>query len=736
MTPLNPATNLAARMGRWSAEHRKLAIFGWLAFVAAAFVLGGAVGTKELTDADSTAGESSRAERIIEQAGFPPSADEVVFVQSRTHTASSAAFRVAVTDAARAVSRLDGVRNVRTPYTPGNEALISRDGRSAVVAYEVSRRGAAIEQLREAVARVQASHPGLVVEPFGDLTAEAALEETLEEDFQRAELFSIPITLGILIVAFGALVAAGIPLLLGLSAVMAALGVLAIPSQAFPVDDAASSVILLIGLAVGVDYSLFYLKREREERAAGRNQRAAIEAAAATSGRAIVISGLTVIIALAGMFLTGNGVFVSIAIGTILVVAIAVAGSLTVLPALLSWLGDRVERGRVPCLRGRNGRNGESRLWGAVLERVLRRPVVSLALAGGTLVVMAAPTLGLRTVLPEYAGMPRDLPEVRTYERIQAAFPGGPEPAVVAVEADDVTALPVRRAIAELRKRALASGRMQEPIQVEVNPDRTVALVSVPLAGEGTDAESYRALETLREDVVPVTLGGLEGVEAAVTGETATSKDFDDLLRERTPLVFAFVLFLAFGLLLVAFRSIVIAAKAIALNLLSVGAAYGILVAVFQWGWGESLLDFESTGGIVSWLPLFLFVILFGLSMDYHVFILSRIREAYDRGLATEDAVAHGIRTTAGVVTSAAVVMVAVFAVFATLSTVEMKQVGVGLATAILIDATVVRGVLLPAAMKLLGDWNWYLPRWLEWLPRVGREDEAPEAAPALTTGT
>ena len=323
---------------------------------------------------------------------------------------------------------------------------------------------------------------------------------------------------------------------------------------------------------------------------------------------------------------------------------------------------------------------------------------------------------------------------MQTYDRIQAAFPGGPLPATVAVEADDVTAPEVQAAIRDLRTEALATGRMADPIDVQVSPNRRVATISVPLAGKGTDEASYAALDALRDDVIPSTLGRVDGVEAAVTGETAVSRDFNDLMGQRMPIVMAFVLALAFGLLLVAFRSVVIAAKAIVLNLLSVAAAYGLLVAVFQWGWGESLLGFDSTGSITAWLPLFMFVILFGLSMDYHVFILSRIREAYDRGLSTEDAVAHGIRTTAGVVTAAATVMVAVFAIFVTLSTVDMKQIGFGLAAAILIDATIVRAVLLPATMKLLGDWNWYLPNWLGWLPQLEHEasaGRAPREAPA-----
>jgi RND superfamily putative drug exporter len=402
---------------------------------------------------------------------------------------------------------------------------------------------------------------------------------------------------------------------------------------------------------------------------------------------------------------------------------------------MLSWVGDRVEKGRIPFLHRLRRDRGESRVWGAILDRVLRRPALAAAASAGLLVVLAAPTLKLDTALTGVADLPRDIPVMQTYDRIQAAFPGGPLPAVVAVEADDVSAPAVQSGLRDLRERAIETGLMSDPITVQSNRNGTVALVSVPLAGEGTDDLSNQALVALREDVIPATIGSVGGVEAAVTGETAVSRDFDDLMKQRVPLVMGFVLLFAFALLLVAFRSVVIAAKAIVLNLLSVAAAYGLMVAVFQWGWGENVLGFDSTGAITSWLPLFMFVILFGLSMDYHVFILSRIREAFDRGLSTEDAVTHGIKTTAGVVTAAAVVMVAVFGIFVTLSTVEMKQVGFGLAAAILIDATIVRAVLLPAAMKLLGDWNWYLPRWLEWLPRLEHEatpEKAPETAPAL----
>jgi RND superfamily putative drug exporter len=669
---------------------------------------------------------------MIAAAGLADTAGESVLVASDSHAAGDPAFRAVLADVERSVSAQEGVTSVGPP-------LVSTDGRAALVRFEVSDAGeqaaALVGPMLDAVAAVERRHPDFRVEQFGAASMERAVEETIGDDFTRAEYTALPITLGILLVVFGALVAAGIPLLVGVSAVLAAIGLLSLPGQLLAIDEAANIIVLLIGLAVGVDYSLFYLKREREERAAGRSNEAALEIAAATSGRAVLVSGLTVIAALTGMLLGGSAIWTSVAIGTILVVAIAVAGSLTVLPATLAALGDRIEKGRLPFLSRLRG-NGDSRLWGGIVDRVLRRPALSAALAGGLLLVLAAPALTMRTAELGVEALPRSLPIMQTYDRIQEAFPGGPRPAVVAIDRGDASAGAVRDGIARLREEAVATGLMAEPIAVRNSRDGRLALVAVPLAGNGSDAESARALDALRGDVLPRTVGAIPGVEAAVTGPTAVSEDFKALMARRTPLAIGLVLVLAFVLLLVAFRSLVVAAQAVLLNLLSVAAAYGLLVAVFQWGWGERLLGFESPGAIVSGLPLFLFVVLFGLSMDYHVFILSRVREAYDRGLSTEDAVAQGIRTTAGVVSAAAFVMVAVFSIFVTLSTVDIKQFGFGLAAAILVDATIVRAVLLPATMTLAGERSWYLPSRLEWLPRLEHErsgrsplDEAAEAA-------
>jgi uncharacterized membrane protein YdfJ with MMPL/SSD domain len=735
MTPLGKSQNLAARMGRWSADHWKTATLGWLAFVLVAFALGGMAGTKTIDPNTPGPRESGHMDRILDE-GFKRPADESVLVQSRSLSAPDPAFASAVEDVVARLSTIEVVQNVRSPLDEANAGQISESGHAALVEFEI--RGAAdeaaekIDPVLDQVAAAQKAHPELFIGEFGDASAAKAVETAFADDLGKAGELSLPITLVILVVAFGALVAAGIPLVLALTAVIATFGLVAVTSQAVPVATQAGALVLLIGLAVGVDYSLFYLRRAREERAAGRSTRAAIEVAAATSGRAVLISGLTVMTAMAGMFLTGDRVFASFAMATIAVVAIAMLGSLTVLPALLSRLGDKVDRGRIP-LAGRRRRDSEGRIWGAIISRVLRRPVVSVVLAGGLLVALAVPALQLRMAQPGPDTFPKSLRAVQTYERMQDAFPGTALPATVVVEAPDVNAPLVQAAIERLKERALESGRMHEPIRVAVNEAGTVASISVPIEGKGADAESNASLAVLRDEIVPNTVGALPDAEAGVTGLTAEWKDSSDEMKSNLPLVVGFVLVFAFALMLVAFRSPVIAAKAIVLNLLSVGAAYGVLVLVFQHGYGKGLLGFSSTAGIDPVVPLLLFVILFGLSMDYHVFLLSRIREAVQRGASTDDAVAVGIRSTAGVVTAAAIVMVAVFAVFAALSMLIFKQFGVGLATAVLIDATIVRGVLLPASMKLLGDWNWYLPSWLEWLPRfdVSEGDAPSEAQPA-----
>jgi uncharacterized membrane protein YdfJ with MMPL/SSD domain len=729
-------SNLAARMGRWSAGHWKTATFGWLTLIVVAFAVGGQVGTKNVDPNTAGPGESGRMDRILD-AGFKLPANESVLIQSGSVRASAPAFDSAVEDVVARVSKVAAVQNVRSPLDQANAGQIAKDRRSALVEFEIrgdkDKAGDKIDPVLETVAAAQRAHPGLFIGEFGDASSRKAIDTAFADDLKNAGVFSLPLTLIILVVAFGALVAAGIPLLLGLTGVFATFGLVALPSHLLPIAPEAFAVVLLVGLAVGVDYSMFYLRREREERAAGRSERAALEAAAATSGRSVLISGLTVMAAMAGMFLTGDATFASFGLATIIVVAVAMLGSLTVLPALLSKLGDRVDRLHVPLVGRLRRDGGEGRIWGAIIDGVLRRPLLSAILAGGLLLALAAPALQLRMATPGPDTFPQSLDVVKTYNRMQQAFPGTALPANVVVKAPNLNAPAMRNAIDDLERRALASGRMHEPITVDTNSNGTVANITVPIDGKGTDAVSHAALAELREGIVPETVGAVRNTEAGVTGLTAEWKDTQDQMKSKLPLVVGFVLLFAFSLMLVAFRSIVVAIKAIVLNLLSVAAAFGVLVLVFQHGFGKSLLDFSSTAGIAPVVPLLLFVILFGLSMDYHVFIISRIRETFDRGASMDDAIAHGIKSTAGVVTSAAIVMVAVFSIFATLSMLMFKQFGVGLAAAILIDATIVRGVLLPATMKLLGERNWYLPRWLEWLPRLEHEEPStsPEPTPA-----
>ena len=737
MSPLQRSNNIAARMGRWSATHRKKAIFGWLAFVVLSVAIGAFVGTKQIDQNNSNVGEAHRADQMLLDAGFQIDPQtEFVLIQSKTRTFDDAAFKSVVQDTIVAVQPHRAVfTNLKSPLDPRNRTQVSNDGHTALVEFTMKGTDEEAKKVIDPVVKatdgVQAKHPDFYVSEAGSISTGKALDKLFNSQLASAGERSIPLTLLILVLVFGAVVAAGIPLLLALTAVFATIGLLALPSHLISMDPNISAVVLLVGLAVGVDYSLFYLKREREERAAGRSAEAALEAAAATSGRSVLISGVTVMIAMAGMFFSGDKGFMSFAVATMTVVAIAMLGSLTVLPAVLSKLGDKVEKGRIPFIgRLRRKDGGDNRVWSAILTPALRRPLISAVIAGAALVALASPVLGVHTAISGLDSLPNSTKEVRAIHAVQDAFPGGPQPAIVVVKAKDVSTPAVRHAITGLKREALASGQMLTPIEVTRNADNTVARITIPLVGKGTDAKSNAALASLRDRIVPSTVGKVDGAEYAVTGITAASHDFNSKMKGALPYVFGFVLAFAFLLLLVSFRSVVIAAKAIVLNLLSVGAAYGVLVLVFQKGWGEGILGFKSNGGIASWLPLFMFVILFGLSMDYHVFILSRIREAYDRGMKTEDAVEHGIKTTAGVVTSAAIVMVGAFAIFATMPILDMKEMGIGLAAAVLIDATIVRAVLLPATMRLLGDWNWYLPKWLEWLPRLEHETRAPEAAP------
>jgi uncharacterized membrane protein YdfJ with MMPL/SSD domain len=719
------AMNIAGRMGHWSATHWKTAVFGWLGCILLLFVAGNMlIGMNQIQIDDAGVGQSHKADQILKNA-FPERnpQDELVLVQSSSRTVADPEFRAAVDDVLGSVRGSPAIKNLDSPYARGNASLISDDRHAAMVTWEMrGDKDTAKDRIDGFLAKTEAvadRHPGFYIGEAGAVSSEKALDEMFTDQLKLAGERSIPITIAVLLVVLGTLVAVGVPILLALSGVIATIGLVAISSHLIPADSNVSAVILLIGLAVGVDYSLFYIKREREERARGKSYEDALASAAATSGRAILISGFTVLVAMAGMFFAGDKTYLSFAIATMTVVAVAILGSLTVLPALLAKLGPKVEKGRIPIVHRFRNDAGGSRLWKGVLTPALKHPVASVVVAGGFLVLLALPAFRMHTAQSGFDALPKSAATVETIQRTQDAFSEGDvNPAIVAVKAN-TDSPQTKQALADLEKKAVASGHANEPIDVEVSASHDVARVTMPLAGNGVDGRSNEALDALRNDFLPATVGRVPGATYAVTGITAQSVDQNSLLKSKAPIVFAFVLTFAFGLLLVAFRSIVIALKAIVLNLLSVGAAYGLLIIIFQFGWGESLFNFNSNGGIAYWLPIFLFVILFGLSMDYHVFILSRVREAYDRGATTEEAIEQGITSTAGVVTSAALVMVGVFAVFALMPILDMKEMGIGLAAAVLIDATIVRAVLLPASMKLLGDWNWYLPSWLEWLPRL-----------------
>jgi len=705
--------NLAGRAGRWSASRWKRTTLAWFALTIAAMALGSQIGLNKIGDSHSGSGETARAQALLDRAHFVAPAGEIVLVQARLpgQRYGQQAFTSAIASLVQTLSRAPNVVGVRSPLERGPLGLVSKDGRSALVEFDITgNRDTAQDRVQpalDAVAATQKGNPSYRIEEFGMASANHELGHVVKQDFTRAEFTSLPLTLLILLVAFGALVAAAILVLLAFTAVLGSIGLYVLLSQVYPSPDFVDSVILMMGMAVGVDYSLFYLQREREERRRGSEPHASLLTAASTSGQAVLVSGATVLIAMAGLLFAGNTIFTSMGIGTMVVVFVAMVGSVTVLPSLLRGFGDRVDRGRIPFTRKRGG---ESAAWRAILRPALRRPALAALLAAGALLGAASPVLSMHTKLPSFTDLPRNLAIVRTYDRIVTAFPGSPAPAEIVVRSRDVTSKQAGDRIRALERRALASGVMHRPITVQYSHDRTTADIAMPLAGSGDDGTSFRALHLLRAELLPQTLGTLPDATYAVTGVTAATHDFNVLMKQRLPVVFAFVLALAFVLLLITFRSVVVPLTAICLNLLSVGAAYGLLVLVFQHHWAEGLLGFNSNGGITSWLPMFLFVVLFGLSMDYHVFIVSRIKELVDQGVPTDEAVERGIVRTAPAVTSAALVMVAVFGIFASLSLLQFKQLGFGLAVAIAVDATIVRAVLLPATMKLLGPWNWYLP--------------------------
>jgi RND superfamily putative drug exporter len=715
---------IAARLGGWSSRHRKTAIIGWLLFVVVSAAVGGRAGLQEATVAEVDVGDSARAQRILEDNHIEEPAVELVMVTGR----NAGDWQTAAADL---TDRLKGVEVVRDLGAP----LPSEDDKSALVTFGIKgdkyKADGRMRPVLAAVAAVEKAHGDVTVHEFGDGSANKWLNDMLADDFEKAEWTAVPLALGILLVAFGALVAALLPVALAMTAFVAANGLLALLSYKMHMFQTTSSVMLLMGLAVGIDYCLFYIRRERDERAAGRDSETALRIAAATSGRAVLISGVTVMVAMAGMFLSGLLIFKGFAAATILVVFIAMLGSVTILPALMSWLGDRIHKGKVPFLGGRKGKpRAGGGLSGSLLRPVLAAPALFAVLGIAAMVLLAAPARDMKTEqLPLQKQMPVDAPLRLDYERITATFPGGPAPATVVVRATDIGSAPVRAALADFEAKAKASPDFGKAVQVDVFAQANVAKIHVPLAGNGSDDRSKKALEQLRDTLVPQTLSPV-ATKVYVTGELASSEDFNDKLKSGMVPVFGFIVAVTFLIMLICFRSLPIALLSIFLNLLSVVAAYGAMTRVFQDGWQAERLHTEPAGAIEAWMPLFVLVVLFGLSMDYHVFVVSRIREAHDRGVSTKEAIREGIRATAGAVTGAATIMAALFAVFATLSMQDMKQMGVGLAVAVLLDATIIRMILLPSMMMLLGEKNWYMPRWLRWLPHLSHSVPAELAGP------
>ncbi|WP_109509924.1 MMPL family transporter [Nocardioides speluncae] len=690
------------RTARWSAIHPWKAILAWLAFVLIAAGLAVAVPSNQVDDEDYRLGESGRADAMVHEAGLDEPDAENVLIASADGELDQAAAESAAAAITDGMKKVDGVTAVAEPqWSPDKSALL--------ISIQLAKDHEETKELLAVTKDVQGEYDGLTIKQAGDLTLDEAINDQVAEDLHSAEIISLPITLLLMLLAFGALIAAGIPVLLAATSVAATMGLLAPLSHLVPSEPTVGSMIVLIGMAVGVDYSLFYLKREREEREAGRSTLDAVEIAAATSGHSILVSGGAVIASMAGLYLLTDVTFNSLATGAIMVVAVAVLGSITVLPALLAKLGRWVDRPRLPLLWRVNRRIGRGGIAGRVLAPVVRRPGVALLLSSIVMVLLAVPALGMKTHSGNLETLPDSIPEVQTYATISEKFPSEGTSLDVVARGDQDE---VKAALESLNAEALKSKHFEdlgvEPITT--SEDGGTAVLQLAMPYDESDGKVDDAIEELRDDLVPAAFAGVGG-EHAVGGGAVESYDWVKKEQEKLPLVIGFVLLLTLLMMAVSFKSIPVALVSTVLNLGSVGVAFGILTLVFQHGWFAGQLDFTSPGFVIDWIPLFVMVVLVGLSMDYHVFVLSRVREHLGRGLPAKLAVEQGVKDTAGVVTSAAAVMVSVFAIFATLSMMEMKMMGVGLSAAILIDATLIRLVMLPAILVLMGDKAWWPSR-------------------------
>jgi RND superfamily putative drug exporter len=720
--------SLSVRVARWSARHPWRAIVGWLVFVALCLGVGSAVGTNSAKTADYRVGEAGRAEALAAEAHLERRAAEQVLISSRSGGAlDQGAARAAADDLTERMRRLPEVASVADP-------LLSEDRRVLMV--EVALKGEErdakdkVDALVAQTSAVQKEHPGLLLEETGSPSVSKGVDKQRSDDLALSEAITLPVTLLTLMVVFGSVTMAGVPLLLALSSIAAAVGLSMVVSHVSPDAGVGTNVILMIGLAVGVDYTLFYLKREREERArsGGRlSSEALVELAAATSGRAVVVSGLAVVASTATLYLASDVIFSSLATGTIVVVLVAVASSLTALPALLVKLGRRAERRALrraergkPARRVRGGTGG-GRVWSALLRPAARHPLATLCVSVVALLALVVPLAGLKITEMSRDTHSRDIPAMKVYDRLNEAFPEQRVTHQVVVRADASRSAEVTAALRTVAGRAEADPLFTGASRIRTSADDRTSTLELKVPHLGNSDEAYDSLDRLRDDFLPTTVGRITGAEYGVSGDVARYADYPAHQNGKLPLVLGALLLVTFAMTVYAFRSVVLGLLGVALNLLSAAAALGLLVLVFQGTWAEGLLDFRSTGSIGSRVPLFLFVILFGLSMDYQVFVVSRIREAVLAGVPTRQAVLDGIRSSASVVTSAAVVMTTVFTSFVFLHIIEMKQMGFVLAAAVLIDAFVVRVMVLPAAMLLLGEASWWPAR------PVRRATTAPE---------
>jgi RND superfamily putative drug exporter len=708
---------MTERLARHAALHpkRMLAIWGGifaLSIAAIALLLPSAITTSAAVTSDP---ESEQGYQAMSR-HLPPSDDvvnEVVVVRAPGRDVTQdRQVRLEVERLAAALQATGRTERVVTYDESKDPGLVSPDRDATLITIAMGRD--AEDGIKDVIEVVREADRGpLEVAITGEFTADNDFLELSNKDLKEGELFfGLPAALVVLLLVFGAVVASLVPILLAVVAIVFALALVAVVGQVWEVSFFVVNMLTGMGLALGVDYALFIVSRFREERAAGVEKVDAIAAAGRSASRAVLFSGSAFVIALTGMLLVPDTILRSLAAGAILVGLTAVAAAATLLPAVLSLLGDGVDALPLPFV-GRGA--SEGRFWGAVVSRVQRRPLVSVLAAGALLVALALPALDLRTGSAGVSTIPDGYASKDGFVALQQEFGAGTVDSVQVVVEGDVDEPLVRRGLDRLRKRLASDPAFRNP-QIELAPNSDLAVVEALVAGDSSDEPAVEAVERLRKQIVPQTLGGA-GVQTYVTGATAEIVDYRELMNRWLPIVFAFVLGFSFLLLTVAFRSIVVPAKAIVLNLLSVGAAYGLIVLVFQEGVGNEIFGFPQVDAIEAWLPLFLFSVLFGLSMDYHVFLLSRIRERYLRTGDSSEAVAFGVRTTARLITGAALIIIVVFAGFATGELVMFQQMGFGVAVALLLDATIIRSVLVPAAMELLGERNWYLPRWLRWLP-------------------